>query len=211
MAEAQYEHGHPMSKEGGLTESLPNQHVLLRLSQEAEAGMKLTMREHLEAIRDIVAALRRQDNEPAARTVHEELGGDRVPGEQFLMVATGQGKKAARHIDAYVRRITYVKRDGHGPATFSRLNTWYYTDAEAAKQPLLTLVRRQSSFDEIVGGFDADTALLEARRCLSCGNCFNCDNCYAVCPDNAVVKLESGKRYAINYDYCKGCGLCAEE
>lgn len=138
-------------------------------------------------------------------------GGDMVPGEQSVTVATGQGKKAARHIDAYLRGTTYVKPEGHGLATFSRLNTWYYTDADASKQPLLTLVRRRSSFDEIVGGLDADTALLEARRCLSCGNCFNCDNCYAVCPDNAVIKLGPGKRYEFNYDYCKGCGLCAEE
>lgn len=138
-------------------------------------------------------------------------GGDMVPGEQSVTVATGQGKKAARHIDAYLRGTTYSKPDGHGPATFDHLNTWYYSDADASKQPLLNLVRRRSSFDEIVGGLDADNALLEARRCLSCGNCFNCDNCYAVCPDNAVIKLGSGKRYAINYDYCKGCGLCAEE
>jgi 2-oxoacid:acceptor oxidoreductase delta subunit (pyruvate/2-ketoisovalerate family) len=134
-----------------------------------------------------------------------------VPGEQSVTVATGQGKKAARHIDAYLRGSAYVKPEAHEPATFSRLNTWYYTDADASKQPLLNLVRRRSSFDEIVGGLDADTALLEARRCLSCGNCFNCDNCYAVCPDSAVIKLGPGKRYAINYDYCKGCGLCAEE
>jgi 2-oxoacid:acceptor oxidoreductase delta subunit (pyruvate/2-ketoisovalerate family) len=138
-------------------------------------------------------------------------GGDMVPGEQSVTVATGQGKKAARHIDAFLRGTTYVKPEGHGPATFDRLNTWYYTDADQSKQPLLTLVRRRSTFEEIVGGLDADTALLEARRCLSCGNCFNCDNCYAVCPDNAVIKLGPGKRYAINYDYCKGCGLWAEE
>ena len=138
-------------------------------------------------------------------------GGDMVPGEQSVTVATGQGKRAARHIDAYVRGTTYVKPERHGLATFDHLNTWYYTDADASKQPLLNLVRRRSSFDEIVGGLDADTALLEARRCLSCGNCFNCDNCYAVCPDNAVIKLGPGKRYEFNYDYCKGCGLCAEE
>ena len=138
-------------------------------------------------------------------------GGDMVPGEQSVTVATGQGKKAARHIDAYLHGTTYAKPEGHAPATFDHLNTWYYSDADASKQPLLNLVRRRSSFDEIVGGLDTDNALLEARRCLSCGNCFNCDNCYAVCPDNAVIKLGPGKRYAINYEYCKGCGLCAEE
>jgi len=138
-------------------------------------------------------------------------GGDMVPGDQSVTIATGHGKKAARDIDAFLRGTTYVKPEGHAPATFDRLNTWYYTDADQSKQPLLNLIRRRSTFEEIVGGLDVDTALLEARRCLSCGNCFKCDNCYAVCPDNAVIKLGEGKRYAINYDYCKGCGLCVEE
>ena len=61
------------------------------------------------------------------------------------------------------------------------------------------------------GGLDAETALFEARRCLSCGNCFECDNCYGVCPDNAVLKLGPGARYAIDFDYCKGCGICVAE
>jgi 2-oxoacid:acceptor oxidoreductase delta subunit (pyruvate/2-ketoisovalerate family) len=37
-----------------------------------------------------------------------------------------------------------------------------------------------------------------------------CDNCYGVCPDNAIIKLADGQ-YAVDYDYCKGCGLCAAE
>lgn len=138
-------------------------------------------------------------------------GGDMVPGEQSVSMATGHGKQAARHIDAYLRGTEYVKPPSHPLATFDRLNPWYYTDAEQSKPPTLVLARRRESFEEMVGGLDADTALLEARRCLSCGNCFECDNCYAVCPDNAVIKLGPGSRFAINYDYCKGCGLCAEE
>jgi 2-oxoacid:acceptor oxidoreductase delta subunit (pyruvate/2-ketoisovalerate family) len=67
------------------------------------------------------------------------------------------------------------------------------------------------TFDEVVSGLDVDTALFEARRCMSCGNCFECDNCYAVCPDNAIVKLGPGKGFAVDLDYCKGCGLCATE
>jgi 2-oxoacid:acceptor oxidoreductase delta subunit (pyruvate/2-ketoisovalerate family) len=62
----------------------------------------------------------------------------------------------------------------------------------------------------VVSGLDESTALFEACRCMSCGNCFGCDNCYGVCPDNAIVKLADGQ-YAIDYDYCKGCGLCAAE
>ena len=134
-----------------------------------------------------------------------------VPTERTVTVATGHGKKAARHIDAYLRGSRFEKRESHAPATFDRLNTWYYTDADQRHQPQLEVARRQSGFEEIVGGLDESTALLEARRCLSCGNCFECDTCYGVCPDNAIIKLGPGRGYEVKEDFCKGCGMCAEE
>ena len=138
-------------------------------------------------------------------------GGDMVPGERTVTVGIGHGKLAARHIDAWLRGGTWVHPESHELATFDKLNTWYYSDAPRSQAPVLDTIRRQSTFDEVVGGFDEKTAQFEARRCLSCGNCFECDNCYGVCPDNAVVKLGPGERYAFNYDYCKGCGLCVAE
>ena len=139
-------------------------------------------------------------------------GGDMVPAERTVTVAVGHGKKAARHIDAWLREEEYHRGPKHELAAFEQLNTWYYTDAPRSVQPQLELARRQSTFDEVVGGLDAGTALYEARRCLSCGNCFSCDNCYGVCPDNAVIKLgANGEPYRFDYDYCKGCGICAAE
>jgi NADPH-dependent glutamate synthase beta subunit-like oxidoreductase len=138
-------------------------------------------------------------------------GGDMVPAERTVTVAVGHGKKAARNIDAYLRGETYQPAAKHEVAEFETLNTWYYSDADQSVQPALDLARRQASFAEIHGGLDRDTALFEARRCLSCGNCFECDNCYGVCPDNAVIKLGPGKRFRFNDDFCKGCGLCAAE
>ena len=138
-------------------------------------------------------------------------GGDMVPSERTVTVAVGHGKKAARHIDAWLRGNRYVAPAKHELATFDKLNTWYYSDAPKTVRPTLDIVRRQSTFDEVVGSLDEKNALYEARRCLSCGNCFECDNCYGVCPDNAVIKLGPGKRFEFNYDYCKGCALCAAE
>jgi 2-oxoacid:acceptor oxidoreductase delta subunit (pyruvate/2-ketoisovalerate family) len=138
-------------------------------------------------------------------------GGDMVPAERNVTVAIGHGKKAARHIDAWLRGIRLAPVPKHAPATFDRLNTWYYSDAPKTIRPQLDLARRTSSFYEVQGGLTEDNALFEARRCLSCGNCFECDNCYGVCPDNAVVKLGPGNRFAFNYDYCKGCGVCVAE
>ena len=138
-------------------------------------------------------------------------GGDMVPAERNVTVAVGHGKKAARHIDAWLRGTVHTPPPKHAPASFERLNPWYYSDAPKTVRPQLDLARRTSSFDEVQGGLTADNALFEARRCLSCGNCFECDNCYGVCPDNAVIKLGPGNRFRFNYDYCKGCGLCATE
>jgi len=138
-------------------------------------------------------------------------GGDMVPSERTVTVAVGHGKKAARHIDAWLSGRQYAKPRDHASATFDKLNPWYYSDAPKTVRPALDLVRRQSTFDEVFRGLDEKSALFEARRCLSCGNCFECDNCYGVCPDNAVIKLGAGKRFQFNYDYCKGCGLCAAE
>ncbi len=138
-------------------------------------------------------------------------GGDMVPAERTVTVAVGHGKKAARNIDAYLRGETYRPPPKSDLADFETLNTWYYTDAEQKLQPVLDAARRRSTFEEVHTGLDADSALFEARRCLSCGNCFECDNCYGICPDNAITKLGVGKRFEFKYDYCKGCGMCAAE
>ena len=138
-------------------------------------------------------------------------GGDMVPADRNVTVAVGHGKKAARHIDAWLRAKPSVAVPKHAPATYDKLNPWYYSDAPKAVRPQLEAARRTSSFDEVQGGLTEDNALFEARRCLSCGNCFECDNCYGVCPDNAVIKLGPGNRFQFNYDYCKGCGICVAE
>jgi 2-oxoacid:acceptor oxidoreductase delta subunit (pyruvate/2-ketoisovalerate family) len=148
-------------------------------------------------------------------TGHEGIfaGGDMVPAERTVTVAIGHGKLAARHIDGWLRRDEYRPTPELPLVEFDQLNTWYYSDAPQTIRPRLESLRRQSTFDEVILGLDESTAQFEARRCMSCGSCFACDNCYGVCPDNAVIKLDPTGSYAyeIDYDFCKGCGLCAQE
>ena len=72
-----------------------------------------------------------------------------------------------------------------------------------------------SHFAERRIGLDADTARLEAERCMSCGMCFECDNCVVYCPQNAVFKVKKdestlGRYVDTDYDRCIGCHICAE-
>ena len=145
-------------------------------------------------------------------------GGDMVPSERTVTVAVGHGKQAARAVDGWLRGVAFEHAPRPQLATFDRLNTWYYTDAPKTVRPTLDAARRVSTFDEVKQGLDEQTAVYEARRCLSCGNCFGCDNCFGVCPDNAVLKLprgsaegDNGRDYAFDLDYCKGCGICVNE
>jgi 2-oxoacid:acceptor oxidoreductase delta subunit (pyruvate/2-ketoisovalerate family) len=150
----------------------------------------------------------------ADQSVNDEgifAGGDLAPGGGTVTMAIGHGKKAARHIDAWLNGQEYQPPHKDELAKLEYMETWYYSDAPRSHRPRLDVVRRTSGFAEVVGNLDEETAAYEARRCMSCGNCFECDNCYGVCPDNAVKKLGTGKGFNFDYDYCKGCGLCASE
>ncbi|MFN8215495.1 MAG: NAD(P)-binding protein [Solirubrobacterales bacterium] len=191
----------------GETETLAADSLVLALGQESDLSL-------LEGVSGIEVADGVVEVGPNMMTGHPGVfaGGDMVPAERTVTVGVGHGKRAARHIDAWLRGETFDPGPRPALAGFDSLNAWYYSDAPATHQPQLEAARRASSFEEVRGGLDEGNAVFEARRCLSCGNCFSCDNCYGVCPDNAVIKLTgTGERYEIDLDYCKGCGICAEE
>jgi formate dehydrogenase beta subunit len=138
-------------------------------------------------------------------------GGDMVPSERTVTIGVGHGKKAARNIDAYLRGETYTKPPKGPLADFEKLHLWFYTDAEQRPQGHAELLRRRTSFEEVVRGLAEKDAVYEAKRCLSCGNCFECDGCFGACPEDAIIKLGPGKRYEYNYDLCTGCAICFEQ
>ncbi len=84
------------------------------------------------------------------------------------------------------------------------LNPWYYDP-----HPANILVDRAPAQLDAGPSGTGPQVIAEASRCMCCGSCFLCDNCYAVCPDNAIEKSTTG--YTVREDYCKGCGICAQE
>jgi formate dehydrogenase beta subunit len=137
-------------------------------------------------------------------------GGDMVPCERTVATAVGHGKLAARHIHNWLSGQCYVPPSPAAGVTFPMLNLLMFSDADPSVQQTLCVTER-AGFDEIVAGLTQDEARYEAQRCLSCGNCFECDGCYAACPQDAIVKLGPGLRYAYDYSKCTGCAVCFEQ
>lgn len=130
-----------------------------------------------------------------------------------VSAAIGDGRRAALAIDALLSRGEPVE-ESRPSLAYDALNLSYYESSPRISLPTLPLAQRNDSA-EIEGGPNTAQALAEAQRCFSCGNCLACDNCWTLCPDNAVLKTSEvavdGSHYLFDYEYCKGCGLCAKE
>jgi len=138
-------------------------------------------------------------------------GGDAVAGLETVSLAIGQGMRAASAIEDYIDGNKESEL-AQPPVVYSReLNTYYYQPVKRYEKEARSIHMRLKGFKEIYPNFDRDDIIVEANRCFSCGLCFDCGNCYMYCPDNAVKKSKITGLYEFDYDFCKGCGLCAKE
>ncbi len=195
------------AKPTGEFETLKADAVVLALGQEAESGFLRSVPEI--TFKDDGTVIVGPDMMTGRPGIF--AGGDMVPAERSVTIATGHGKKAARYIDAWLCGATYERPEKHPIIDFAGLNLPIYSDAVPSAEQHTPVAERGTSFDEIVRSFSEAEALHEARRCLSCGNCFECDNCFAACPEDAIEKLGPGFRYRIRYELCTGCAVCVEQ
>lgn len=141
-------------------------------------------------------------------------GGDARGDRGSVSAAIGDGRRCSKAIDDTLHgraRLGFRLPEG---MAFSGLNTAYFEISPRAHEVRVPVNERGPDV-EVDGGYSAEDIHGEARRCLSCGNCLACDNCWTLCPDSAVLKsreqASDGSHYVFDYDYCKGCGLCARE
>lgn len=57
-------------------------------------------------------------------------------------------------------------------------------------------------------GFDDETALSEASRCLRNTSCKSCDLCRLLCPDLAITRNKETRQIEVDELLCKLCGIC---
>ncbi|HDH96135.1 MAG TPA: 4Fe-4S dicluster domain-containing protein, partial [Proteobacteria bacterium] len=173
------------------------------------------------------------------RTKHEKVfaSGDVCLPNRTVVDAAGGGKRAAIAIDLYLSgkphdtdvvrigpegNISFRHYADAGEAhtslpsnevvSFESINLDHFYPMRRGKLPELGADERVKGFDEVVLGLSEQAATYEATRCFHCGVCTACDNCFAFCPDVAITHNDNGNEpYSINYDYCKGCGICVVE
>jgi NADPH-dependent glutamate synthase beta subunit-like oxidoreductase len=174
-------------------------------------------------------------NRPKAPVV--VFRGDLTNGTKTVVHAVASGKAAAMALDTYFREgLPSIRKQlkrcavGNGEALsmeiymggdrrlrnphvvrYSEINTDYFHFAPRITQPRLLKEERLRSFEEIDLKISANLAIREAERCFNCGVCNRCDNCYLFCPDLSVIREAGTEGRKVNYDYCKGCGLCVVE
>jgi len=148
-------------------------------------------------------------------------GGDAAGGEGTVVHAIASGKRAAIAIDHRLRRkklpeglskILFNPKGVDPKLTrVEDLNLDYFEPIPRVEQRQIPLPRRKRGAREVNMGLSDVEAVSEAERCFSCGTCTMCDNCYIFCPDISISRKRQGFGYVIDYDYCKGCGVCNEE
>lgn len=176
------------------------------------------------------------DERGATKQKKVYAGGDITAQPRTVVHAIGSGKRAAIFIDCFLKKkrweglIDELRLGQKGSLSMRRylqgekreplsnqtvrlrdLNLDYFIYEKRRKMPKVKVSQRVSSFAEVHLGLNEEIAILEAQRCFNCGVCNLCDNCYLFCPDVAIRKEPGSGKNIINYDYCKGCGICAEE
>ena len=98
-------------------------------------------------------------------------GGDGVTGPATVIEAMAAGKVAAQSIDRYIQGVDLERvYDVMKPyMTVEKIElTEEDEKLERPHQPCLTIADRLKGFSEVELGFDKETSMREARRCLRC-------------------------------------------
>jgi NADPH-dependent glutamate synthase beta subunit-like oxidoreductase len=190
----------------GKFETLQADSVILALGQQAESAFLARVPGIIIGANGSVVI------GPDMMTGHPGIfaGGDLVPGGRTVTTAVGHGKRAARHIDGWIRGHAYIPPARSATVGVADLKLPIYADAAPARAAEIAPAQRRG-FAEITANLSAAEARHEAQRCLSCGHCFECDNCFAACPEAAIAKRGPTRGYDIDFALCTGCAVCVEQ
>ncbi|HXZ39342.1 MAG TPA: FAD-dependent oxidoreductase [Terriglobales bacterium] len=125
-------------------------------------------------------------------------GGDCVFGPRLIIDSVADGKRAAIGIDEYLRGDKHPEPIIEVEVLRRHAMPLGFLDIRRQSVPMLPLERR-TGVTEVEVGYDAQTAMEEAQRCLHCwvntvfegtpedgSLCILCGGCVDVCPENCL-------------------------
>jgi len=123
-----------------------------------------------------------------------------IPRPVINAIATG--RRAAISIDRYLRGEELSKNYPWGrvkPVEVD-LQDIFLPPIERQKMPLLRYEYRLGNFEEVELGFNANTAVKEAKRCLNCAGCSECLECVQACELDAINHNSATERFELEVD-----------
>jgi len=160
------------------------------------------------------------------------LGGDLVTSRKTVAHAIGSGKRAFLAVKAYLEGLEWMHA---AEINATGVHSVGLTDLLADRTHSLAIASPDDinldhfersrpnvekshgsaallhGFHEVRETFSDEIALKESARCFNCGVCNMCLKCFAFCPDSAIRISEDGTYLEVDYEYCKGCGICVTE
>jgi NADPH-dependent glutamate synthase beta subunit-like oxidoreductase/NAD-dependent dihydropyrimidine dehydrogenase PreA subunit len=136
------------------------------------------------------------------------VSGDVRRGKTFFVIdAIGEGRKAARSIDRYLRGdkapqepIPIPNVEFDSDKSRIRFKQSKASGRLRAQIPSLPLEERIGNFNEVDLTLSEEDALTEASRCLLCGPCSECLACVNVCKTGAIDHNQSeiSQKFSVN-------------
>jgi NADPH-dependent glutamate synthase beta subunit-like oxidoreductase/coenzyme F420-reducing hydrogenase delta subunit len=144
--------------------------------------------------------------------------GEVVTGPGSAVKAMANARLAAQAVSAHLQGASF------DAASLAEVPVLDKLDSKVAEEithvsrnaiPMISPEERVRHFKQAELGYDVETAICEARRCLTCAAgaqqdedlCVHCLTCVRICPYNVPVINEEGK-VSVRNDQCQACGLC---
>ncbi len=144
--------------------------------------------------------------------------GEMVTGPGSAVQAMANGRLAAKAASSYLQGGSFDAVNLEEVAVLDKLDAGVAEEIghlERHAIPMITPEERIRHFKQAELGYDVETAICEARRCLTCAAgaqqdeelCVHCLTCLRICPYNVPVINAEGK-VSVRNEQCQACGLC---
>ncbi len=144
--------------------------------------------------------------------------GEMVTGPGTAVQSMGNGRVAAKAIACYLKGVPFDSAALEEVPELEKLDSAVAEEIDCVDRnpiPMMTPEERIRHFRQAEFGYDPETAVCEARRCLTCAAgaqridelCVNCLSCVRICPYDVPVINDEGT-VTIRNEQCQACGLC---